>query len=152
VKSNIGHTQAAAGMAGVIKMVQALRNGTVPRSLHADTRTSQVDWSSGGVRLVSDAAAPWPVTGRARRVGVSSFGISGTNAHVILEQAPTPAGHTDAPPTEPAPGVLPWVLSAASPAALAETADRMRSVAGEPGALAWSLWRTRATLAHRAVI
>ncbi|MYV99442.1 ketoacyl-synthetase C-terminal extension domain-containing protein, partial [Streptomyces sp. SID3343] len=83
---------------------------------------------------------------------VSSFGISGTNAHVILEQAPTPAGHTDAPPTEPAPGVLPWVLSAASPAALAETADRMRSVAGEPGALAWSLWRTRATLAHRAVI
>ncbi|EEP74813.1 polyketide synthase [Micromonospora sp. ATCC 39149] len=123
VKSNLGHSQAAAGVAGVIKMVLAMRHGRLPRSLHADRPTPHVDWSAGTVQLLH-AARDWPEPGRPRRAAVSSFGISGTNAHVILEQAPAPAPVTGSAPVT-GPAVVPLVLSARSPVALAESAHRL---------------------------
>ncbi|MGW4211291.1 SDR family NAD(P)-dependent oxidoreductase [Lentzea sp. NPDC004789] len=147
IKSNIGHTQAAAGVAGVIKMVQAMRHGTFPVSLHVDEPTPEVDWSAGAVTL-SASAEPWPAGERPRRAGVSSFGVSGTNAHVILEQAPAPE-----PVTAPgATGIVPWVLSAATEQALGVLASRLSEVEGEAAAVAWSLATTRAALDQRAVV
>ncbi|MEV4976878.1 beta-ketoacyl synthase N-terminal-like domain-containing protein, partial [Streptomyces scopuliridis] len=166
VKSNIGHTQAAAGAAGVIKMVMALRHGVLPRTLHVDRPTPHVDWSSGAVSLLTEPV-PWPRSAdRPRRAGVSSFGISGTNAHVILEQAPADA-LADAPedarqaPAATAPAartpLLPWVLSAKTPAALSGQAERLlEQLAAEPAAdsadIGFSLAATRARFDHRAVV
>lgn len=133
VKSNMGHTQAAAGVAGIIKMVLAIRHGTVPATLHVDAPSTQVDWSSGAVELVT-ALTDWPQTGRPRRAGVSSFGISGTNAHVILEQGDL---ETRTPEAEPAEAPEPdrtthlLTLSAKTPAALWALADRYRHLLGD---------------------
>ncbi|MEU3751086.1 type I polyketide synthase, partial [Streptomyces narbonensis] len=120
LKSNIGHTQAAAGVSGVIKMVQAIRNGTVPGTLHMTELSRHVDWSAGTVAVPSDAVA-WPETGRPRRAGVSSFGISGTNAHLIVEQAPA----VEEPARAASGVVVPWVLSGRTDEAVREQAARL---------------------------
>ncbi|MFC8047502.1 type I polyketide synthase [Nocardia sp. NPDC057353] len=154
IKSNIGHTQAAAGMAGLIKMVEALRRATVPATLHVDEPSPQVDWAAGAVRPVT-GAEPWPEVGeRPRRAGVSSFGVSGTNAHVILEQAPAPVPE---PEPEPEPGVVPVQLSARTAESLAAQANRLSAWLGEQRAprlrdIAHALATTRAALPHRAVV
>ncbi|MFF0732687.1 type I polyketide synthase [Streptomyces chartreusis] len=159
VKSNIGHTQAAAGVAGVIKTVMALRHGTLPPTLHVETPSSHVDWSSGPVTLL-DRATPWPVTGRPRRAGVSSFGISGTNAHVVLEQAadpvPSPSDDDTGAPAS-AERALPWVLSARTPAALrGQAAALAEGIGHDPAAdlsdVAHALAGDRAVFEHRAVV
>ncbi|WP_456340269.1 SDR family NAD(P)-dependent oxidoreductase [Streptomyces microflavus] len=160
LKSNIGHTQAAAGVAGIIKTVQAIRHGVLPRTLHLDAPTTRVDWTSGDVRLLGEQQE-WPETDRPRRAAVSSFGVSGTNAHVILEQAPAQAPADDEPGTPEAPAVVPLVLSAATETALRAQAavwhDHLaaRQSAGHgPAALAptgHALLTTRALLDHRAV-
>ncbi|MFI1973429.1 type I polyketide synthase, partial [Streptomyces cinnamoneus] len=161
IKSNIGHTQAAAGVAGIIKMVMALQEGLLPRSLHIDTPSSHVDWSAGAVELLTRNTT-WPEAERPRRAGVSSFGVSGTNAHVILEQAPTAEQEQDEatqPVPAPAPAVLPWVLSGKSEAALQAQAARLRDALATEGAeqtspvdVGFSLATSRAVLEHRAVV
>ncbi|HET8682512.1 MAG TPA: type I polyketide synthase, partial [Micromonosporaceae bacterium] len=156
IKSNLGHTQAAAGVAGVIKMVLAMHHRQAPRTLHVDAPSSQVDWSAGAVELLAQAQ-PWPDTGRPRRAAVSSFGISGTNAHVILEQPPTPVPEPEASVQLPVLPVLPLVLSAASRDALAAQAARLLTFVTERPASAiadtcFSLATTRAALPHRAVV
>ncbi|MFD9545634.1 SDR family NAD(P)-dependent oxidoreductase, partial [Streptomyces sp. NPDC060022] len=155
VKSNIGHTQVAAGAAGVIKMVMALQHGALPATLHVDEPSPQVDWSAGAVELLTEAR-PWPEAGRPRRAAVSSFGISGTNAHVILEQAPeSEQAALDVTPK--APGLVPWVVSAKSEPALRSQVERLRSFVAErpeldPVDVGWSLATTRAALEHRVVL
>jgi acyl transferase domain-containing protein/acyl carrier protein len=151
VKSNIGHPQAAAGVAGVIKMIQAMRHGELPRTLHVNRPSTHVDWSAGAIRLATEAV-PWPDAGRPRRAAVSSFGASGTNAHVIVEQpAPVPEPVR---PGEPAvlPSVLPWPVSAKSAAALDELLDRVRAVDAAAVDVGYSLAATRAVLGQRAVL
>ncbi|WP_328338432.1 type I polyketide synthase [Micromonospora sp. NBC_00421] len=152
IKSNIGHAQAAAGMAGVIKMVMAMRHGTLPRTLHAQTPSRQVDWAAGDVRLLSDPV-DWPATERPRRAGVSSFGISGTNAHVIVEEAPPV--ESAAPVEAPEPPVVLWPLSARSAGALAGQAARLRDELPadvRPVDVGHSLAAGRAALDHRGVV
>jgi len=150
IKSNMGHPQAAAGVAGVIKMVQALRHGRLPRTLHVGTPSRHVDWTAGAVELLTEPR-DWPEVSRPRRAAVSSFGVSGTNAHVILEQAPRQEREEP-----PAPVVCPLVLSAKTPAALAAAAGRMAShvdgQADELADIAHTLATGRARLDHRAVV
>ncbi|MCZ7438220.1 SDR family NAD(P)-dependent oxidoreductase [Micromonospora sp. WMMC241] len=150
IKSNIGHTQSAAGVAGIIKMVQALRHGLLPATLHVDRPSEHVDWSAGGVRLLTEPV-PWPAADRVRRAGVSSFGMSGTNAHVIIEQAPPGAGTT----VDRAGG--PWLLSARTAKALRAQAERLRAHLDaepdwRPDDVAYALSTTRGRLPHRAVL
>ncbi|MBI0314947.1 type I polyketide synthase, partial [Streptomyces javensis] len=157
LKSNIGHTQAAAGVAGVIKMVMAMRHGVLPRTLHVDEPSPHVDWSGGRVELLT-GTTPWPTTGGLRRAGVSSFGVSGTNAHVILEQAPEPARPTGAiGEGDGEAAAVTWVLSGQGEAGLRAQAERLRAfLAGDPrptpAEVGWSLASTRTTLSHRAVV
>ncbi|WP_222869210.1 type I polyketide synthase [Actinomadura chibensis] len=152
IKSNMGHTQAAAGVAGVIKMVQAMRHGILPKSLHIDAPSPHVDWESGAVSLLTEAIE-WPDYGHPHRAGVSSFGISGTNAHVILEEAP----RADVPEPERPRYPLPVLLSAKTESALYEQAARLREfVASDPAAdvadIAHTLANGRSHFAHRAGI
>ena len=177
IKSNIGHTQSASGVAGVIKMVMALRYGVLPKTLHVDEPSPAVDWSAGAVSLLSEAR-PWPQSGHPRRAGVSSFGVSGTNVHVILEQDPPAAGEHAAeessglgePSVErPSPveepsidepidlGVTPWVLSGRSERALREQALRLGEhlrahPALDPAEVGLSLAAGRSAFEHRAVV
>ncbi|CAM5563487.1 Phenolphthiocerol synthesis polyketide synthase type I Pks15/1 OS=Streptomyces aurantiogriseus OX=66870 GN=pks15/1 PE=4 SV=1 [Streptomyces aurantiogriseus] len=177
LKANIGHTQAAAGVAGIIKMTMALRHGVLPRTLHADEPTPHVDWAEGTVALLNKTI-PWPEHDRPRRAAVSSFGISGTNAHIILEEGDTPAtgragGRGYAPRTGDGSGaaitadgggsgaaplpVVPCLLSARGEAALRAQADRLhRHLSGVPDAdpadVGVALATTRSHLPHRAVL
>ncbi|RDG34611.1 ketoacyl-synthetase C-terminal extension domain-containing protein, partial [Streptomyces corynorhini] len=154
VKSNIGHTQAAAGVAGVIKMVEALRHGELPATLHAAEPSSHVDWSAGEVRLLTERRE-WPSAAeRPRRAGVSSFGLSGTNAHIILEQAPLDVAETAERPELP---VVPWVLSARTPDALRAQATRLRDAVhatpdAAPVEIGAALATTRTAFENRAVL
>ncbi|HEX3783788.1 MAG TPA: SDR family NAD(P)-dependent oxidoreductase, partial [Pseudonocardiaceae bacterium] len=152
VKSNIGHTQLAAGVAGVIKMVMAMRHGQLPRTLHVETPSPHVDWSAGDLQLLAEPVS-WDVDGRPRRAGVSSFGISGTNAHVIIEQSP--AVVVEAEPVDV--GLLPVVVSAKTPAALPAQAARLNEyLAGRDDLtvadLALSAAVSRSAFAYRAAV
>ncbi|MFI0857642.1 type I polyketide synthase, partial [Streptomyces sp. NPDC021098] len=158
IKSNIGHTQAAAGVAGIIKMVLAMRHGVLPSTLHVDEPSPHVDWSAGDIELLTEARA-WPETGRPRRAGVSSFGFSGTNAHTVLEQAPEPTAPAEQAEKRPLvrPDVVAWPLSAKGEDALRAQAERLRAhIEADTGLhtvdVAYSLATTRSTLEHRAVV
>ncbi|MCZ4612214.1 SDR family NAD(P)-dependent oxidoreductase, partial [Streptomyces sp. Lzd4kr] len=153
IKSNISHPQAAAGVASVVKMVMALLEETLPRTLHADEPSTHVDWDSGAVRLLTSEQA-WPRGERPRRAGVSSFGISGTNAHVILEEAP--AVQEPEQRTVTAPPVVPWPVSGRSAEALrgqlARLSQDLDARELDPVDIGLSLAMTRAALEHRAVL
>ncbi|MER6120876.1 SDR family NAD(P)-dependent oxidoreductase [Streptomyces sp. NPDC001743] len=157
IKSNIGHAQAAAGIAGVIKMVEAMRHATLPSSLHLDEPSSQVDWEAGDVALLT-AARPWPELGRPRRAGISSFGISGTNAHVIIESPAAEQTEQAAQPAAPEPSApVPWLLSARDPEGTARQAGRLLAhLEARPAAhaldVALSLATTRTPLELRAAL
>jgi acyl transferase domain-containing protein len=162
VKSNLGHTQAAAGVAGVIKMVLALQHQVLPATLHADVPSPHVDWPAGSVSLLTEPVA-WTAGGRPRLAGVSSFGISGTNVHAILEEPPS-GEHQAGPPDTPAgslpvlaDGALAWLVSGRTEEGLRAQAGRLRAwVAArpelDPADVGWSLATTRSALEHRAVL
>ncbi|MFB9909384.1 type I polyketide synthase [Allokutzneria oryzae] len=151
LKSNIAHTQAAAGSGSVIKMVMALRHGLLPKTLHVDAPSSEINWSAGAVSLLTEQV-PWTAGERVRRAGVSAFGVSGTNAHLILEEAPAPDEPTDR--VVEAPAVMPWVVSGRGAEALKAQANRIRSFVDsqEPVDLAYSLATTRSAFENRAVV
>ncbi|TDT97688.1 acyl transferase domain-containing protein [Streptomyces sp. 846.5] len=155
VKSNIGHTQAAAGVAGVIKMVLAMRHGVLPSTLHVTEPSTHVDWSAGEVRLLTEQR-DWPEQDRPRRAGVSAFGMSGTNAHVVLEQAPVVEA-SESSAAAPAEGMVPWVLAAMTGPALRDQAERLLSHLEQrpelvPRDVGVSLATTRSAFDHRAVV
>ncbi|KJY40679.1 hypothetical protein VR41_14690, partial [Streptomyces sp. NRRL B-1568] len=150
VKSNLGHTQAAAGVAGIIKMVLALRNEQLPMTLGVDAPSSHVDWAAGAVELLTEGRE-WPAGERVRRAGVSSFGISGTNAHVIVEEAPAAAEVAETPVVP----VVPWVLSGKTPEALAAQVERLRGFVEadaslDVAAVGAALTSSRSAFTHRA--
>jgi polyketide synthase 12 len=152
IKSNMGHTQAAAGVAGVIKMVQAMRHEMLPATLHVDVPSPHVDWTAGSVSLLTEPQ-PWKPNGHARRAAVSSFGISGTNAHVIIEESPSVEAVESAAPQ---PSMVSWVVSAKSAAALEAQAQRLGEFIRareelNPADVGWSL-AGRSTFEHRAVV
>ncbi|MFD9093147.1 SDR family NAD(P)-dependent oxidoreductase [Streptomyces collinus] len=152
IKSNIGHTQAAAGVAGIMKMVLAMRHGVLPKTLHVDEPSGQVDWSSGAVELLAEAREWSAVEGRPRRAAVSSFGISGTNAHVIVEEAPA----VEAVPAPDDVQPVAWALSGKTPEALVASAGQLGAyVSGRevlrPADVAWTL-AGRAKFEYRAVV
>ncbi|MGA6155258.1 type I polyketide synthase [Stenotrophomonas sp. NPDC087984] len=158
IKSNIGHTQAAAGVAGVIKMVMAMSEGVLPKTLHAEEPSPHIDWTGGAVSLLHDST-PWPDRGHPRRAAVSSFGMSGTNAHTILEQAPEPQTEAEEPSEAGggAAGPVAWVVSGRSARGLRAQAGRLREFVGERPELsvadvALSLATTRSAFEHRAVV
>jgi acyl transferase domain-containing protein/acyl carrier protein len=155
LKSNLGHTQAAAGVGGLIKMVLALQHRTLPKTLHTENASTHVDWSAGTVRLLSEAVT-WNGNGHARRAAVSAFGLSGTNAHVILEEAPAEPEVPRAQP-EPLPSVLPVLLSGRTGPALRAQAEKLHAHLVERpelelGDLAYSLATSRSQFEHRAVL
>ncbi|MBM7769839.1 acyl transferase domain-containing protein/D-arabinose 1-dehydrogenase-like Zn-dependent alcohol dehydrogenase/acyl carrier protein [Actinokineospora baliensis] len=145
IKSNIGHSQSAAGIAGVIKVVQAMRNSVMPATLHLDAPSPHVDWTSGAVRLLVEPRG-WSEVERPRTAAVSAFGVSGTNAHTIVEQAPVAAAE---PPND---ADLPWLISARDPQALRAQASRLIAVTAAQGDVAFSLATTRAAMDHRAAV
>ncbi|WP_446049747.1 beta-ketoacyl synthase N-terminal-like domain-containing protein, partial [Streptomyces albidoflavus] len=155
IKSNIGHTQAAAGVAGVIKMVLAMRHGALPRSLHIDQPSTHVDWEAGAVRLLTETTG-WPETGRPWRAGVSSFGLSGTNAHVILEQPEPETADTESPEPQAEPEalalVVPWPVSARTGEALPGQLARITALDAAPLDIGHSLATGRASFDHRVVL
>nr|WP_199827016.1 type I polyketide synthase [Streptomyces sp. WM6378] len=156
LKSNIGHTQAAAGVGAMIKMIMAMRHGVLPRTLHVDRPSTHVDWSAGAVELLTEAREWTSAPGRPRRAGISAFGISGTNAHLILEQAPEAPEIPEA-QDAPAPTTVPWVLSARSEQALREQALRLRDHLAADADLplagvGHALLTTRSLFDHRQVV
>ncbi len=155
IKSNIGHTSGASGVAGLIKMVMAMRHGQLPRTLHVDSPSPHIDWEAGEVALLTEARE-WTGTGRPRRAGVSSFGVSGTNAHIIVEEAPA-ADETPAAAAGTAAPAVPVLLSARTEAAVRAQAERLRRhLVADPGLspldIGHSQLTSRAALEHHAVL